>query len=153
MKNELKIWLMAQVMRYAQNGCCDEDFYYDGNTLGDYTDVHIHIDKKSIKQAARDCSLYILNKSKYETYDDFVKNEDEEVIESEWKVFIPHFEIWADSAIQIWKINSAIELEDWEYLSMIEDEDDDFDDDDDEEEEKDDHPEYESWFRETYCSQ
>lgn len=146
MKNELKIWIMAQCMRYAQNGNCDTEFYYDGVTLGDFVDVHIHIDKKSIKQTADDCSLYILNKTGYETYDEFVQKEDEEVIRDAWEVFIPHFEIWADSAIQIWKINSAIELEDWEYISMIED---DFDDEDEES----DHTEYEDLFRETYCSQ
>ena len=61
MKEALVNWIMAQCMRYAQNGCCDTEFYYDGNTLGDYVDVNIHFKMSDIAQAADDCSWYILS--------------------------------------------------------------------------------------------
>ena len=137
MKEALVNWIMAQCMRYAQNGFCDTEFYYDGNTLGDYVDVNIHFDKNAIAKTARDCSLYILFNSGYDTYNEFVEKEDEEVINKAWKVFMPHFEIWAEDSIQDWKRNT------WdEYFE------DDYELDEDE-----DHPDYEDWFRETYCSQ
>lgn len=137
MKDALVNWIMAQCMRYAQNGCCDTEFYYDGVTLGDYVDVVIHFDNYAIAQAAEDCSLYILDDFGYETYDEFVEKEDEEVINKAWRVFMPQFEIWAEGAIREWKRNT------WdEYFE------DDYELDEDE-----DHPDYEDWFRETYCSQ
>lgn len=148
MKEALVNWIMAQCMRYAQNGCCDTEFYYDGNTLGDYVDVNIHFKMSDIAQAADDCSWYILDDFDYETYDEFVEKEEEGVIETVWRAFIPQFENWAEDAIREWAMNLAIELEDWETLAMIDD--DDYDDDDEEDE---DHPDYEEWFRETYCSQ
>ena len=144
MKEELVNWIMAQCMRYAQNGCCDTEFYYDGVTLGDYVGVVIPFDKNAIAKTARDCSLYILCNSCYDTYNEFVEKEDEEVIRDAWKVFIPHFELWAESAIQDWKRYTFddYELDDYEL-----------DEDEDELDEDEDHPDYEDWFRETYCSQ
>ena len=144
MKEALTNWLMAQCMRYAQNGCCDTEFYYDGTTFGDYVGVHIPFDKNAIAKTARYCSLYILCNSGYDTYNEFVEKEDEEVIREAWKVFIPHFEIWAESAIQDWK---------WYTFDDYEFDDYEFDEDDEEDEEDEDHPDYEEWFRETYCSQ
>lgn len=126
---------MAQCMRYAQNGCCDTEFYYDGNTLGDYVGVNIHFKMSDIAQAADDCSWYILDDFDYETYDEFVEKEEEGVIETVWRAFIPQFENWAEDAIRNWKQTTWDEY--FEY--------------DDEEDE--DHPDYEDWFRETYCSQ
>lgn len=139
MKEALRDWIMAQVMRYAQNHCCDTEFYYDGVRFGDYVDVNIHFDKNAIAHAAEDCSLYILDDFGYETYDELVEKEDEEVINTAWRVFMPQFEIWAEGAIQNWKQNTLDE-----YFE------DDYDDDDEKDE---DHPDYEDWFRETYCSQ
>lgn len=137
MKEALVNWLMAQCMRYAQNGCCDTEFYYDGVTLGDYVGVIIHFKMSDIAQAADDCSWFILDDFDYETYDEFVEKEEAGVIETVWRAFIPQFENWAESAIQDWKQTT------WdEYFE------DDYELDEDE-----DHPDYEDWFRETYCSQ
>lgn len=137
MKDALVNWIMAQCMRYAQNGCCDTEFYYDGVTLGDYVDVVIPFDKNAIAKTARDCSLYILYNYGYDTYNEFVEKEDEEVINKAWRVFMPNFEIWAESAII-----------DWKWYTF-----DDYELDDYELDEDEDHPDYEDWFRETYCSQ
>lgn len=137
MKEALVNWIMAQCMRYAQNGFCDTEFYYDGNTLGDYVDVNIHFKMSDIAQAADDCSWYILDDFDYETYDEFVEKEEEGVIETVWRAFIPQFENWAEDAIENWKRDT------WdEYFE------DDYELDEDE-----DHPDYEDWFREKYCSQ
>lgn len=136
MKEALVNWIMAQCMRYAQNGCCDTEFYYDGVTLGDYVGVNIHFKMSDIAQAADDCSWYILDDFDYDTYDEFVEKEEEGVIETVWRAFIPQFENWAEDAIMNWKRDT------WDEY---------FEDDDDEEDE--DHPDYEDWFRETYCSQ
>lgn len=137
MKEALRDWLMAQCMRYAQNGICDTDFFYDGVTLGDYVGVIMHFDKNAIEQAADDCAWYILDDFDYDTYDELVEKEEEGVIETVWRAFIPQFENWAEGAIQEWKQNTWDEY--FEY--------------DDNEEEDEDHPDYEDWFRETYCSQ